>query len=89
MANSEISLVDKLVQKILPIVGVLFIVGGIAYLFYTGLWGIMDKTARLGFGFFVAIAFIGSGFGLQNKLRQFSDVIIGGGILIFYITLIF
>lgn len=89
MATTEVSLVDKLVQKILPIIGVLFIVGGIAYLFYTGLWGIMDKTARLGFGFFVSVAFIGSGFGLQNRLKQFSDVIIGGGILIFYITLIF
>ncbi len=89
MATSEVSLVDKLVQKILPIIGVLFIVGGIAYLFYTGLWGIMDKTARLGFGFFVSIACIGTGFGFQNRLKQFCDVIVGGGVLIFYITLIF
>ena len=83
------SLVDKLVQKILPIVGVLFIVGGLSYLFYTWLWGVMDKTARLAFGFFIAVAFMGSGFGLQQKLKQFSDVIIGGGILIFYISLIY
>lgn len=88
MADSN-SLIDKLVQKILPIVGVLFIVGGLSYLFYTGLWGVMDKTGRLAFGFFIAVAFMGSGFGLQEKLKQFSDVIIGGGILVFYITLIY
>jgi hypothetical protein len=32
---------------------------------------------------------MGSGFGLQQKLKQFSDVIIGGWILIFYISLIY
>ncbi len=72
------SLIDKLVQKILPIVGVLFIVGGLSYLFYTGLWGIIGKPGRLAFGFFMATAFMGVGFGLQEKLKQFSDVVIGG-----------
>lgn len=87
--NSNDSLVDKLVQKILPIVGVLFIVWGLSYLFYTWLWWIMDKTGRLAFWFFMAVAFMGSGFGLQQKIKQFSDVVIWGGILIFYITLIY
>ena len=83
MATTEVSLVDKLVQKILPIIGVLFIVGGIAYLFiqaYGASWIKQHDSVLV----FVSVAFIGSGFGLQNRLKQFSDVIIGG-ILIFYI----
>lgn len=49
----------------------------------------MDQTMRLGIGFFVSVVIIGSAFSFSEKLRYFADVVMGGGILLLYGTLIY
>lgn len=45
--------------------------------------------AKLGLGFFLSLAIIGGAFSFSEKLRYFADVIMGGGILLLYGTLIY
>lgn len=40
-------------------------------------------------GFFVSLAIIGSAFSFSDRLRYFADVVMGGGILLLYGTLIY
>ena len=44
---------------------------------------------RLGIGFFLSVVIIGSAFSFSEKLRYFADVVMGGGILLLYATLIY
>ncbi len=87
--NQEKSMVDYIIKKWFPIIGVLFVVGGISYLFYDGLWQSLSEGGRLTLGFVLGILFIAGGYSFDKKLKGFADVVIGGGILILYLTLIF
>lgn len=89
MDEKKLSVVDYIIQKWFPIIGILFIVGGISYLFYDGVWNTLNETGRLFFGFILGVAFMAGGFSFEKKLKNFADAIIGGGILIFYVTLIY
>jgi hypothetical protein len=40
-------------------------------------------------GFIFGILFIAGGYTFEDKLKGFGDVVIGGGLLILYISLIF
>jgi hypothetical protein len=81
--------VDIIIAKFVPILGALLFITGLGYLIYTSVWEAMDQTMRLGIGFFVSIVIIGSAFSFSDKLRYFADVVMGGGILLLYATLIY
>lgn len=87
--NDSSSIIDHIVKKWFPIIGVIFIVGGLAYLFYDGVWGYIDKSARIMVGFLAGILTIAGGYAMSHRLKNFADVIIGGGVLILYLTLIY
>lgn len=78
-----------IIAKFVPILGAILFVTGLGYLIYTSVWESMDQAMRLGVGFFVSIVIIGSAFSFSDKLRYFADVIMGGGILLLYGTLIY
>jgi hypothetical protein len=81
--------VDKIIEKIIPIVGVIFLTIGVAYLLYTSVWVHLDVTVRLGLGFFLSLAVIGGSYSFSEKSRYFADLGIGAGILLLYATLIY
>jgi hypothetical protein len=78
-----------IIAKFVPILGALLFTTGLGYLIYTSVWEAMDQTMRLGVGFFVSVVIIGSAFSFSEKLRYFADVVMGGGILLLYGTLIY
>ncbi len=80
---------DAIIQKIFPILGVLMIAGGLGYFLYTGFWEQVGKPGRLAAGFLTGALAILAGYNFQEKLKSFSDTIIGGGILMLYVTLIY
>ena len=78
-----------IIAKFVPILGAILFVTGLVYLIYTSVWESLDQTMRLGVGFFVSLVIIGSAFSFSDKLRYFADVVMGGGILLLYGTLIY
>lgn len=62
---------------------------GLGYLIYTSVWKDMEVPMRLGIGFFVSLAIIGTAFSFSDKLKYFADIIIGSGILLLYGTLMY
>lgn len=88
MSNQK-SAVDKIIQKWFPVIGVLFILGGLLYLFYDGIWGALDQQGRLLVGFLAGIGLIAGGYTFSNKLKHFADVVIGGGALVLYATFVY
>jgi hypothetical protein len=88
-SEEHLSTVDSIVQKWFPIIGILFIVSGLSYFFYDGIWQNISETGRLAIGFIAGLLLIAGGYTFSEKLRIFADAVIGGGVLIFYITLIY
>ncbi|HBI33532.1 MAG TPA: hypothetical protein DEA43_04640 [Candidatus Moranbacteria bacterium] len=80
---------DKIIEKFIPIVGVLFLTIGVAYLLYTSVWVHLDMVLRLGLGFFLSLVLIGGSYSFSEKWRYFADLGIGSGILLLYSTLIY
>jgi len=89
MAQSSPLSVDDIIQKWFPILGVIFIVSGLSYLFYDGFWSHLDETGRLVIGFLLGAGAITGGFTIPNRLKYFADAIIGGGVLVLYVSLIY
>jgi hypothetical protein len=87
--SKKVYTVDYIIKKWFPVIGILFIVGGLSYLFYDGLWKNVNEIGRLAIGFIAGILFITGGYTFEDKLRGFGDVVIGGGVLMMYVTLIF
>jgi Predicted membrane protein (DUF2339) len=81
--------IDMVIARFIPIIGALLFITGLWYLIYTSIWQDLAVTMRLGVGFFVSVAIIGTAFSLSDKLRYFADVVMGGGILLLYGTLLY
>lgn len=62
---------------------------GLDILFNTSVWAGLTTEIRLGIGFFASFLIIGGAFSLSDKLKYFADIVLGGGILLFYGTLIY
>lgn len=56
---------------------------------YNSIWVDLAMEAKLGLGFFLSLVIIGGAFSFSEKLRYFADVVMGGGILLLYGTLIY
>lgn len=86
---SEKITLDAIISRFVPIIGAILFITGLGYLIYTSIWESLDIMIRLGLGFFISFLIVGTGISLSKKLGEFSDVVIGGGILLFYGTLIY
>lgn len=82
-------IMDKIIEKFIPIVGILFLTVGAAYLIYTSVWVHLDVVVRLGLGFFLSLAVIGGSYSFSEKWHYFADLGIGAGVLLMYSTLIY
>jgi hypothetical protein len=81
--------IDKVIEKFIPIVWVLFFVIGLGYLLYNSVWVDLPVTIKLWLGFFSSLVIVGAGFSFSEKLSYFADVVIGWWILLLYGTLIY
>lgn len=80
---------DKIIEKFIPIVGALFLIIGFGYLIYANAWVNLAMEIRLGLGFFFSVVIIGTSFSFSEKMRYFTDIGIGSGVLLLYGTLIY
>lgn len=80
---------DKIIEKFISIAGALFLIVGFGYLIYANAWINLSMEIRLLFGFFFSAVIIGGSFSLQEKMRYFTDIGIGSGVLLLYGTLIY
>ena len=80
---------DKIIEKFIPIVGAIFLTIWLGYLLYTNIWIDLALPLRLWFGFFVSLTIIWWAVSMSDKLRYFADIIIWGGILLLYGTLMY
>ena len=80
---------DKIIEKFIPITGAIFLIIGLGYLIYANAWVNLPVEIRLGLGFFTSIVIIGGSFSLPEKMRYFTDIGIGSGVLMLYATLIY
>jgi|GEM_PF-1440675 len=87
--RSEQITMDKIIEKFIPIVGALFLIVGLGYLIYANAWVHLSMEIRLAFGFFASVVIIGGSFSLPEKMRYFTDLGIGSGVLMLYGTLIY
>ncbi|MCX7067391.1 MAG: DUF2339 domain-containing protein [Methylococcales bacterium] len=83
------SVIDDIIKNWFPIVGVLFVVAGMSYLFYEGVWQNLSESGRLTLGFLTGVALISGSYALEKKSKIIADAILGGGLLMLYLTLIF
>ena len=80
---------DKIIEKFIPIAGAIFLIIGLGYLIYANAWINLPMQVRIGLGFFASIAIIGGSFSFSEKMRYFTDIGIGSGVLMLYATLIY
>ncbi len=81
--------IDKIIEKIIPIIGALFLVVGLGYLIYANAWIYLPAEVRIGLGFFASLVLIGGSFSFSEKMRYLADVGIGSGVLLLYGTLMY
>ncbi|MBP9759834.1 MAG: DUF2339 domain-containing protein [Candidatus Pacebacteria bacterium] len=81
--------IDKIIEKFIPIAGAIFFVVGLGYLIYANAWVHFPMEIRIGLGFFMSLVIIGGSFSLSEKMRYFTDIGIGSGVLLMYATLIY
>lgn len=86
---SENITMDKIIEKFIPIAGAIFLIVGFGYLIYANAWVNLPMEIRIGLGFFFSVAIIGGAFSLPEKMRYFTDIGIGSGVLLLYGTLIY
>lgn len=89
MAALHKSVVDDIIKNWFPIVGILFVVAGMSYLFYEGVWQNLNESGRLILGFLTGIALISGSYPLEKKSKIIADAVLAGGLLMLYLTLIF
>ena len=81
--------IDLIIEKFIPIIGAVLLVVWLGYLIYTSVWSMLAVPIRLGIWFIASFAIIYTWNTLTQKLKYFSDVIIGAWILLLYWTLIY
>lgn len=89
MASINKSVIDDIIKNWFPIIGVLFVVAGMSYLFYEGVWQKLNESGRLTLGFLVGVAMISGSYALEKKAKIIADAVLGGGLLMLYLSLIF
>lgn len=80
---------DKIIEKFIPIAGALLLIIGFGYLIYANAWVNLSMEIRIGLGFFFSLVIIGGSFSLSEKMRYFTDIGVGSGVLLLYGTLIY
>ena len=63
------SVIDDIIKNWFPIVGILFVVAGMSYLFYEGVWQKLNETGRLTLGFLTGVALISGSYALEKKSK--------------------
>lgn len=81
--------IDRIIEKIVPIIGALLMTIWGGYLLYTNIWINLETPLRLTFGFFVSLLIIWGWSSLSNKIKYFADVIIGIWVMLLYATLMY
>lgn len=89
MVTLNKSVIDDIIKNWFPIVGILFVVAGMSYLFYEGVWQKLNETGRLTLGFLTGVALISGSYPLEHKSKIIADAVLGGGLLMLYLSLIF
>jgi hypothetical protein len=89
MVTLNKSVIDDIIKNWFPIVGILFVVAGMSYLFYEGVWQKLNETGRLTLGFLTGVALISGSYALEKKSKIIADAVLGGGLLMLYLSLIF
>lgn len=89
MNMPRVSIIDDIIRNWFPIVGVLFVVAGMSYLFYEGVWQRLNETGRLTLGFLSGVALISGSYPLEKVSKIISDAVLAGGLLMLYVSLIF
>ncbi len=89
MVTLNKSVIDDIIKNWFPIVGILFVVAGMSYLFYEGVWQKLNETGRLTLGFLTGVALISGSYPLEKKSKIIADAVLGGGLLMLYLSLIF
>lgn len=89
MNTPKISIIDDIIKNWFPIVGILFVVAGMSYLFYEGIWQKLNETGRLTLGFLTGVALISGSYPLEKTSKIIADSILAGGLLMLYVSLIF
>ncbi len=80
---------DMIIEKFIPIAGAILLIIGFGYLIYANAWVNLPMEIRISLGFFFSVAIIGGSFSLPEKMRYFTDIGIGSGVLLLYGTLIY
>ena len=70
MVTLNKSVIDDIIKNWFPIVGILFVVAGMSYLFYEGVWQKLNETGRLTLGFLTGVALISGSYALEKKPRS-------------------
>lgn len=89
MVSINKSVIDDIIKNWFPIIGILFVVAGMSYLFYEGVWQKLNETGRLILGFLTGLIMISGSYAFEKSTKIIADSILGGGILMLYLTLIF
>ncbi|NOR81453.1 MAG: DUF2339 domain-containing protein [Methyloprofundus sp.] len=89
MITHRASIIDDIIKNWFPVVGILFVVAGMSYLFYEGIWQQLNETGRLTLGFLSGVALISGSYPLEKTSKIISDSILAGGLLMLYVSLIF
>jgi len=80
---------DKIIEKFIPIAGAIFLIVGLGYLIYANAWVNLSMEIRLTLGFFLSVVIIGGSFSFSEKMKYFTDIGIGSGVLLLYGTLMY
>lgn len=89
MTTAKGSVIDDIIKNWFPVMGILFIVAGMSYLFYEGIWQKLNETGRLTLGFISGIALISGSYPLEKASKIIADSVLAGGLLMLYVSLIF
>jgi hypothetical protein len=89
MVSINKSAVDDIIKNWFPVIGILFVVAGMSYLFYEGVWQKLNEPGRLILGFLAGVAMISGSYALEKASKIIADAVLGGGLLMLYLSLIF